>query len=195
MEKTGQLEKFYERYRTAFPEEEIVLGNGNPESAILLIGEAPGKEEVKLSKPFVGAAGKNLSEFLDVLGLDRDSIYITNAIKYRLKQTSPFGRVVNRPATKQEIEANRPYLLEEINILNPKYIVTLGNVPYKALTGEMKASIGEVHGKLKTVCIGDSDFPLYPLYHPASIIYNRTLKDVYLEDVKRFGECIKGMLT
>lgn len=186
MSKSEQLNILYEDYKKEFAGEEIVLGDGNVDSSLLLIGEAPGKDEVRLARPFVGMAGKNLSEFLEVLGMDRESIYITNAIKYRLSKVNPqTGRVVNRPASKEEINSNRQYLLKEIEIINPRYIVTLGNVPLKAITDDHNISIGTVHGELKTVPISGKEYSLFPLYHPASIIYNRNLKDIYINDIKK----------
>lgn len=190
--KQEQLKNLYDKYKREFYDKEIVLGDGNVDSQLLLIGEAPGKDEVRLSKPFVGTAGKNLSEFLDILEAGRQTVYITNAIKYRLSQINPrSGRVVNRPAAKEEITANRNYLMEEIRIINPKYVVTLGNVPLKSVTGDFNASIGDFHGELTRVSISDMEYSLYPLYHPASIIYNRSLKDVYINDIMKLKEIYK----
>ncbi len=82
----------YNEYTKAFSDREIVLGDGDVNSDILLMGEAPGKDEVIKKKPFVGAAGKNLSEFLNILNIDRRNIYITNVIKYRLSKDKPTDR-------------------------------------------------------------------------------------------------------
>jgi len=189
--KNEELQLLYDKYKKEFAGKEIVLGDGNINSRLLLVGEAPGKDEVRLSKPFVGAAGKNLSEFLEVLDIDRESIYITNAIKYRLsKINSKTGRAVNRPATKEEINLNREYLLKEIDIIRPEYIVTLGNVPLKSVMSDNNISIGDVHGKLMTVSIQSATLNLFPLYHPASIIYNQSLKKVYYEDIQKLKEIL-----
>ncbi|ABN54304.1 MAG TPA: uracil-DNA glycosylase [Hungateiclostridium thermocellum] len=186
MSKSERLKELYDLYRKEFQEREIVLGDGNVNSRLVLIGEAPGKDEVLKSKPFVGAAGKNLAEFLDVLGLKREDIYITNAIKYRLSKVKPeTNRVSNRPATKNEILENRSYLLKEIEIINPEYIVTLGNVPLRSVYGDFSISIGEVHGTLTRVEVLGTEFNLFPLYHPASIIYNVKLKEIYNEDLNK----------
>lgn len=191
MSKSEQLSILYSRYRDQFDGKEIVTGDGNPRSSLLLIGEAPGKDEVAQQKPFVGMAGKNLAQFLEILGLNREEIYITNAIKYRLSKVNPdTGRVSNRPATKEEIDQNREYLIEEIGIVNPKYIVTLGNVPLRSVLGDHKASIGQIHGKLNKVVVENKQYELYPLYHPASIIYNVALKEVYLRDIENLREII-----
>lgn len=184
MSKSDQLKSLFDEYTEEFEGEEIVFGEGDMDSDLMLVGEAPGKDEVKLSRPFVGAAGKNLSEFLDILGLERESVFVDNAIKYRLSKVNiKTGRVVNRPAAKDEIEKNRGYLLREVSIVKPKYIITLGNVPLKSITGDYKISIGEHHGKLIKVNVLDSEYSLYPLYHPASIIYNNSLKEVYKGDL------------
>ena len=193
MSKSEQLNILYSRYKTQFHDKEIVVGDGSPSSSILLIGEAPGKDEVANSKPFVGMAGKNLAQFLEILGLKREDIYITNAIKHRLSKINPStNRVSNRPATKEEIELNREYLVEEIDIIAPKYVVTLGNVPLRSVLGDYKTSIGEIHGRLGKVLVKGSEYGLYPLYHPASIIYNVSLKEVYLKDIENLREIIKA---
>ncbi|MFZ5986097.1 MAG: uracil-DNA glycosylase [Bacillota bacterium] len=193
MSKSEQLKNLYELYMKEFEGKEVVLGDGNVDSRLLLIGEAPGKDEVQKSKPFVGAAGKNLTEFLGILNLNRENIYITNAIKYRLSKINPdTGRISNRPATKKEIEENRDYLLKEISIIDPQYIVTLGNVPLKAVWRGSDVTIGEVHGKLSKVFVGEAKYELFPLYHPASVIYNAGLKEVYYKDLENLKQVLKS---
>ncbi len=193
MSKSEQLNILYRRYREEFQGEEIVVGDGNYDSSLLLVGEAPGKDEVANSKPFVGVAGKNLAQFLEVLGFKRDEIYITNAIKYRLSKVNPSsGRVSNRPATREEIDKSREYLIDEIDVIKPEIIVTLGNVPLRSVLGDHKASIGEVHGALGKVFLKGIEYKLYPLYHPASIIYNASLKEIYVNDVKNLKGIIKA---
>ncbi len=165
-------------YKIDFPHLAIVTGEGCPCAKIMLIGEAPGREEVEQGKPFVGKAGKNLSEFLDMLGLKREDIFITNTVKFRPTKLSEYGSVSNRTPTEEEVKIFFPYLLKEIEVISPQIIVTLGNTPLKALLGA-NVSVGNLHGKL-TFFNGRK---LYPLYHPASIIYNPPLKSVYTEDV------------
>lgn len=192
MLKTDLLSEHFNSYKSCFPDNEVVPGCGNPEARVLLIGEAPGKDEVRLSRPFAGKAGRYLDEFLGLIGISRDNIYITNTIKYRLAKTDPrTGRVSNRPAARDEIEQSRTWLLKEIDILKPEYIVTLGNVPLRAVTGDNRTTIGSVHGKAAALAIGESSYWLYALYHPASIIYNRSLKDIYINDIKG----LKRLLT
>ncbi|PQQ68154.1 uracil-DNA glycosylase [Acetivibrio saccincola] len=192
MSKLEKLNNLYNEYTKAFGDREIVLGDGNVDSDILLIGEAPGKDEVIKKKPFVGVAGKNLSEFLHILNIDRRNIYITNVIKYRLSKVNPkTGRVSNRPPANKDIEENREYLLKEISIINPKIIVSLGNVPLRAVLSDMNVKIGDFHGNIKEVIIGESKYNLFPLYHPASIIYNRKLKDIYYKDLEKLKNILQ----
>lgn len=190
-----QLSELYKEYACRFPGNEFVFGCGCEEPKLLLIGEAPGKEEVKLSRPFSGAAGKYLDEFLGLAGIERESIYITNAIKYRLSKQNPkTGRLSNRPAAREEIVSSRYCLLKEIEMIRPSYIVTLGNVPLRALTGEFSLNIGDRHGKVSREKIADTDCFLFPLYHPASVIYNRSLKQTCEEDILALRRLMeKGM--
>lgn len=184
MNKFNLIKNLYDHYREVFHDEEIVLGNGSLDAEVLLIGEAPGKDEVKLNQPFVGAAGKNLSGFLDFLGLSRDEIYITNAIKYRLSKVSQSTkRLVNRPAKMDDIKKNSAFLLTEVEIINPHWVVTLGNVPLRALSGDMQRSIGMDHGQETIIDVNHKSQKVFPLYHPASIIYNNKLKEIYQQDL------------
>jgi uracil-DNA glycosylase len=192
MSKSKRLAGMYKHYCTEFRNEQIVLGNGNIEAELLLVGEAPGRDEVKLGKPFVGTAGKNLSEFLNIIGIEREAIYITNAIKYRLSKLNPkTGKIINRPATKNEINVNRDFILKEIYIIRPKYVVTLGNVPLRAVTGISDITIGMVHGEMMPIELFGETYELYPLYHPASVIYNRTLKEIYINDMEKLKNILR----
>ena len=164
----------------------LVFGEGDPQAKLVLIGEAPGEQETLEGRPFVGKAGKNLDEFLALSGLDRASLYITNTVKFRPSRLSKSGNWVNRPPTQEEVKLNLPFLLRELDLLTPRVIATLGNTPLRALLGK-EASIGEMHGR----SLPWHDCLLYPLYHPASMIYNPSLKEVYREDVVRLGELMK----
>lgn len=158
---------------------ELVLGYGNPNAEIMLIGEAPGREEVMAGQPFVGKAGKNLDEFLAATGLVREQLYLTNVVKFRPTRISPKGRVSNRPPTQEEITHCMPYLEEEIAQANPWLILTLGNVALQAMLGK-EAKIGQYHGRATQ---RDAKRTVFALYHPASIIYNPKLKETYAEDL------------
>lgn len=166
---------------SAYQEKTIVCGEGAEHPALMMIGEAPGGEEEKQGRPFVGKAGKNLSAFLEVVGLKREEIFISNVVKLRPTKESPkTGKAVNRPPSADEIAFFLPFLQEEIKVLAPKVVVTLGNVPLKAVTGEKKAVIGDYHGKPLPLAEGRT---LFALYHPAAVIYNRALQEVYDADL------------
>ena len=180
----NRLEQFYKEYCHIFAGEQLVMGFGKLGARLLLIGEAPGKDEVLQGRPFVGAAGKQLTAFLEGAGLERDEVYITNAIKYRLCKENPkTGNLVNRPAKSEEISRNREYLYREIDILTPQWIVTLGNVPLKALCPDAPG-ISLVHGRETTIEIMGKQYRHFPLYHPASVIYRRHLAEEYEKDMK-----------
>ena len=176
-------------FSSLWPAEEkvLVFGEGrHQQPAIMLIGEAPGEQETLQGRPFVGKAGKNLDGFLDTVGLQREELYITNVVKIRPTKVSEKGRVSNRPPNREELALFTPFLMEEILLVQPRLIVTLGNVPLRALMGA-KAVIGSVHGEMQRVSVAhekqSADFALFPLYHPASIIYNRSLQEVYQADL------------
>ena len=177
-----KLNKLYSDYANEFAGEELVFGDGNYNSGIAMIGEAPGKDEVIQGKPFVGLAGGKLKEFLDYIGLTREDLYVTNAIKYRLFKTNPkTNKKSNRPAKIIEIKSSMPYLASEMKLLNPRLIITLGNVPLKAITATFNITIGDVHGTVMDV----GGLSVFPLYHPASLIYNRNLEETYYKDMDK----------
>lgn len=163
--------------------EDMVFGEGPMDAAIMLIGEAPGAEETRLSRPFVGRAGKNLDMFLDTLELKRGDIYITNAVKFRPYKVSTKGTLSNRPPARDELCAMLPCLQCEIEAVRPRIVVTLGNVPLACLLGK-GATIGVCHAAPTQVTVLSHSFMLFPLYHPASLIYNRALEPIYAQDIK-----------
>ena len=153
-----------------YHEKTIVFGEGAEAPLLMMIGEAPGGDEEK-----------DLSAFLEVVGLKREEIYISNVVKLRPTKESPkTGKVVNRPPSAEEIAFFLPFLQAEIQTIAPKVLVTLGNVPLKAVTGEKKAVIGEYHGRPVALADGRT---LFALYHPAAVIYNRALQAVYDADL------------
>ena len=168
----------------------LVFGEGPQRPVLMLIGEAPGEQESLQGRPFVGKAGKNLDHFLELAGLAREEIYISNAVKIRPTKTSQSGRISNRPPTKEEIALFRPWLMREIAEIQPKMIATLGNVPLAAVTGS-KMTIGQVHGSV--ISAGETGLPLFALYHPASLIYNRSLESVYEQDVRALAQELRAL--
>lgn len=177
---------------------QFVYGFGPIDADVIMIGEAPGKDEVRLGRPFVGKAGAILDEILQKTGIKREQLYITNVVKYRLmRKGSREGSYKNRPATQAEIKMMLPWLKNEIETIKPKLILTLGNVPLRALCILQNCAIldiGSCHGTVRALQSDasqghDRTIKHIPLYHPASQIYNRSLKDVFDGDfgnVRRF---------
>ena len=163
----------------------LVFGVGPMCPGLMLIGEAPGGQEEQAGRPFVGKAGQNLNEMLAACHLTREEIYIANAVKFRPTKISKAGRVVNRPPTQKEIDTFRPWLMREIALVKPNMIATLGGVPLRSLTGRA-ISIGDVHGRL----MHENGMVIFPMYHPASMIYNRALKDVFECDLRALAQLV-----
>lgn len=168
----------------------VVFGEGNTDARIMLIGEAPGEKEELYNKPFIGQSGKILDEFLGLLEFKREDIYITNVVKIRPTKVNPSTkRKSNRPPNRKETELSIGTLIKQIEIIKPEVVVTLGNVPLKALVSDNKAKIGDYHGRP----VKRNNVIIFPLYHPASIIYNRSLRDCYKEDVYKLKNYINSL--
>jgi uracil-DNA glycosylase len=165
---------------------QLVMGEGNPNADIVFIGEAPGKKEDEQGRPFVGASGKFLNEMLLAAGLERSDVYITNIVKYR-----PPNNRDPKPAEKQ---AFRSVLAQQLAIINPAVIVTLGRHSMEFfLPG---AVIGDVHGKPVTATVQDSggaerQWQLVPLYHPAAALYNGSLRQTLIDDFMTVPSLLK----
>ena len=166
--------------------EELVFGFGKTEKGIVLIGEAPGKEEVEKGRPFVGKAGKILDDFLMRSGIERDSLFVTNTVKFRPYKISEKGTVSNRPPIAKEVSFCADCLKKELFMLEPRLIITLGNTPLKAVTQQKNITVGQVHGTVINTGYGR----LFAMYHPASLIYNRSLIPVYDEDIKKLASIV-----
>ena len=167
-------------------ENALVFGEGPMKPRLMLIGEAPGEQETLLGRPFVGKAGQNLDRFLELAGMCREELYITNTVKLRPTKTGRTGRLSNRPPTREEIALFLPWLRREIREVEPRAIATLGNTPLQALAGR-SAVIGALHGQW--VEIGEG-LRIFALYHPASLIYNRALEPVYEDDVRALARAV-----
>ncbi|MBP2625256.1 MAG: uracil-DNA glycosylase [Nitrosopumilaceae archaeon] len=148
-----------------------VPGAGNINSNVMLIGEAPGTCEDKSGTPFVGRAGKILSNVLNYNGINRSSIYITNIVKCKPPH--------NRLPTKNEIDECKKYLMLEIDLINPKIICIMGNTAYNAILGGKQ--ITKNRGKL----IKHRHQYYFLTIHPAATIYNAKLFDVLKSDIKQ----------
>lgn len=151
---------------------QLVMGDGNPDANIVFIGEAPGKKEDEQGLPFVGASGRFLNEMLGTAGLARSDVYITNIVKYRPPN--------NRDPSEAEKTAFLPYLVEQLRIIDPKVIITLGRHSMEQFLP--KAKISHQHGTPEQVQLGDKDFLLIPLYHPAAALYNGSMRQVLIDD-------------
>ncbi|MGL5082561.1 MAG: uracil-DNA glycosylase [Microcoleaceae cyanobacterium] len=137
-----------------------VMGRGNPQAPILLIGEAPGQNEDEQGLPFVGKSGQLLDKILAAVGLSTEQeVYISNAIRCRPPE--------NRTPTTQEIDACKPYLLEQIRLVNPKMILLTGATAVKSLTGD-KRGITKIRGQWMEW----EGLPCMPIFHPAYLLRN-----------------------
>lgn len=152
-----------------------VPGDGNVRAKIMFFGEAPGREEDLRGKPFVGAAGRLLTQLLTSIGLRREDVYITNIVKCRPPE--------NRPPRVSEISTCSNYLERQINIINPRLLCPMGNVALKVFLGK-DASISRVHGQLISSTEGQA---IFPLYHPAAALYTARYKSVLEEDFRRIA--------
>jgi DNA polymerase len=150
-----------------------------PKSGIVLIGEAPGRNEDKQGKPFVGAAGKLLDETLKKVDLTRDDVYVTNVVKYRPPS--------NRDPSVEEKEACRVWVNAELIFLKPKVIVTLGRHALERFLPDLKISL--VHGQ---PYLHSSKIPIFPMYHPAAALYNPNLKETLAKDFVQLKKLLDG---
>lgn len=158
-----------------------VPGEGNPQADVLFIGEGPGKSEDAQGIPFVGAAGKFLDEMLDEISLKRKDVYITNIVKCR-----PPG---NRDPKDEEISICWPYLKQQVALIKPKLIVTLGRHAMNRFLPELK--ISQVHGQAKRYKgIATETQVYFPLYHPAVALYNGSYRDVLKADMRKIPKLL-----
>lgn len=156
----------------------LVFGEGRSDADILFIGEAPGFHEDRLSRPFVGQAGKLLDKLLAKISWPRESVYITNIVKRR-----PPG---NRDPLPSEIDAYKPYLEQQIKIINPKIISTLGRYSMNYFLPDAK--ISRDHGVAQYA----GEYLIYPLYHPAAALRATAVAKDLEEDFKKLPEILKN---
>lgn len=151
---------------------QVVFGVGNPHASIMFVGEAPGFYEDRQGEPFVGAAGKLLNELLQSVGLSRSDIYIANVIKCRPPN--------NRDPEPDEVETCKPFLLQQIELIGPKLVCTLGNWATQTLL-EKKVGITKVRG----LAIARDKFVIFPLLHPAAALHQGNLRGPLEEDFRK----------
>jgi len=188
MDKTEELRRIHKKWfekcqcglkKTAT---QPVPGDGNPNTEIVFIGEAPGKSEDEQGVPFVGAAGKFLAEMLESIKLKREEIYITNIVKYRPPN--------NRDPLPEEKDTCRDWLLEELNFIKPKLIVFLGRHSMNDFFPLEK--ISAIHGKLLIKKFNKIETKYFlPLYHPAAALYNGGMRETLSKDFVKIPKFLK----
>jgi len=196
MSKAEQLEQVQQKILTEMvcplkdAAKNLVFGKGNPDASILFIGEAPGEKEDEQGIPFVGSAGKELDKLLRSIGLTLEDAYIANILKYRPPN--------NRDPSVEEIYRHTPYLIEQIKIIRPKIICTLGNYSTKFVLASFNipnmkkiGGISTLHGKVNPIKIDDMEFIVIPLYHPAAMLYNPRLRETLAEDFLKMQDILK----
>ena len=163
----------------------VVPGEGSAEAEIMFIGEGPGQKEDELGRPFVGAAGKFLDEMLAAIKLKREDVYIANVVKCRPPQ--------NRDPLPEEAESCWPWLEKQIEIIDPKLIVTLGRHSMERFLPSQK--ISQIHGKaMRRNISGLGPRVFYALYHPAAALYNGSMREILIKDFKmilKVSEAVK----
>jgi uracil-DNA glycosylase family 4 len=167
-------------YRTAngyYP----VAGMGNHYAKIMFVGEAPGENEAKQGRPFVGAAGRFLDELLASIQLKREDVYITNIVKDRPPD--------NRDPSREEIAYYAPFLIRQINIIQPQVIATLGRFSMTWLlthynSPDQHRKISELHGKVIPLNVDYGQISLVALYHPAQALYKAADRPIHFADFK-----------
>lgn len=154
----------------------LVPGEGNPDAAVVFVGEAPGANEDKQGRPFVGSAGRILAELLADAGLVREDVFITNVVKARPPK--------NRDPKRDEIEHHLPWLIRQLDVIAPRFVVPLGRHALAHFAPDAK--IGEAHGTV----IETDQRSVFPMYHPAAAIYNRSLRETLSEDARKLAEAL-----
>jgi uracil-DNA glycosylase family 4 len=163
-----------------------VPGEGNPESPVMFIGEAPGQSEDIKGKPFVGAAGKFLETLLSEIGLSRNDVFICNIVKCRPPR--------NREPMPNEIQTCTPYLDRQINIIKPKFVVTLGNYSTAYIFSKANLpfnGITQASGKFYQATILNMQITIFPTFHPAAALYSAKYKETLQHDF----QLLKNKLT
>lgn len=160
--------------------EPLVPGDGDPESKVLFIGEAPGYYESVQRKPFVGRSGQLLNQTLTEIGMPRETVYITNIVKMRPDD--------NRDPFPSEIAAFKPFLNQEIEIVAPSLIVTLGRFSMGKFLPDVK--ISQVHGRLHKITWEGKQTYILPMYHPAAALRNPQTKTSFVADMQKIPKVL-----
>lgn len=164
---------------------QLVYGVGNPDADVVFIGEAPGKNEDLKGEPFIGAAGKFLNEMLESIGLRRDDVYITNIVKYRPPN--------NRDPLPEEKKAFWSHLVRQLDVIQPKLVVTLGRHSMEYFLPNVK--ISAVHGEPQSIALGNRDQTILPLFHPAAALYNGGLRQTLIDDFAKLPQILEKLIS
>lgn len=154
------------------------MGAGDPHARVVIIGEAPGRNEDLTGEPFVGAAGKLLDELLASIGMSRAHVYIANIVKCR-----PPG---NRNPSATEVETCTPFLAEQLRIIDPHFLVTLGNYATHFVLGTNEGITG-----LRGTLHESGSFTVLPVFHPAAALYDRSKRDILFADFALLGSLLE----
>ena len=161
---------------------QCVFARGNPAADLMIIGEAPGREEDIAGKPFIGPAGQLLDKMLASIGLTEETAYLTNVVNWRLPK--------NRNPMAEDIELCRPFLNRHIELAAPKVILLVGGVSMSAMTG--LSGIMKNHGQWQTVTIAGKEIPALPIYHPAFLLRQPVLKKDAWRDLLALRERLQA---
>ena len=176
MDKNKELSKLKKKIlklNKNFPNKNLVFADGNKNSQVMIIGEAPGKTEDKLKKPFVGRAGKLLDELLNSIHLDRTKVYITNVVNYRPDK--------NRKPTSEEINQFKKILFKHIEIIKPKYLLLLGATAATAVLNHF-GLLNKIRGKWKRIKIANFYLEILTTFHPAFLFRYPKKKRIMVKD-------------
>jgi len=157
-----------------------VPGEGSARSIVVFVGEAPGEQEDNQGRPFVGAAGKLLTELLQSVGMQRDDVFITNTVKCRPPN--------NRPPRRDESAACGDYLARQLRVLRPQLICPMGNSAIRTLL-RSEDSVSDLHGKT----VEKDGVTYFPMYHPAAALYTFSLRKVMEEDFRKLRAVLDSL--
>ena len=180
MDKDRELSKLKNtmlKYNKNFPGKNLVFSDGNKDAKVMIVGEAPGRTEDKLQKPFVGRAGKLLDSLLESINLNRSKVYITNVVNYRPDK--------NRKPTSEEINEFKKLLFKHIEIISPKCILLLGASAALAVLNHI-GPLSVVRGEWKNVKIINNSYDILTTFHPAFLLRQPAQKKSILEDLLEF---------
>ncbi|MHA6298369.1 uracil-DNA glycosylase [Devosia sp. CAU 1758] len=184
LEQLREILDNYDGCGLKFRATQLVFADGNPKAKIMLIGEAPGAEEDRQGKPFVGHSGQLLDRMLGAIGLDRTQVYIVNTVPWR-----PPG---NRAPTPEELELCLPFFKRQVELVAPKLVMTLGG-PAMQTVFQTSNGIIKMRGKWQDVAIGSHQMPALPTLHPAYLLRNPAAKQQAWRDMLSFRERVEDL--